>query len=302
MSWFPVDDGFHSHPKQTAASLAAVGLWTVAGSWSNHHHTDGFVPDHQVPLLARGKVELAKELVAVGLWRRSKGGYQFHEWTEDGDGSPRNQTRAEAIAKRSRMSSGGALGNHRRWHVDKGKTDPKCPFCQEKFNRPPNRVPDREGESGSESGANPPVPVQSPKGTRTGTSSQSSSRRTARAWADDDDSIDLGIVELLAELTSQQISIRDAVKIRQSILAGRSVKNRGAYVARAIADNPAKFLPIVEVAEPHPDPGPLRVVPEWCGQCESDAYRWLALADDRWAKCPACNPDAKDPFSSREVS
>lgn len=80
MTWFKVDDKLHSHPKTTGASLAALGLWTVAGSWCGDHTTDGRVPLHMVPLLSRGAVELADELVDVGLWVRVKDGYKFHDW------------------------------------------------------------------------------------------------------------------------------------------------------------------------------------------------------------------------------
>lgn len=78
--WFRVDDGFHSHPKRLSVSLAAVGLWTVAGSWSSAHLTDGAVPDNVLPLLSPDAPMLAGELVAAGLWKRRKGGYQFHDW------------------------------------------------------------------------------------------------------------------------------------------------------------------------------------------------------------------------------
>jgi len=80
MTWFKIDDAFHSHPKTTATSLAALGLWTVAGTWSGDHLTDGFVPDHMIPLLSRGASQLAEELSAKGLWRRVRGGYRFHDW------------------------------------------------------------------------------------------------------------------------------------------------------------------------------------------------------------------------------
>ncbi|MEU6725557.1 hypothetical protein ABZ917_17765 [Nonomuraea wenchangensis] len=98
------------------------------------------------------------------------------------------------------------------------------------------------------------------------------------------------------------MSILDAPAIRRTILDGRSVKNRAAYVARAIEDNPAKFLPAAKGVEPDTSSAPLKVVPAWCGHCESDSYRWLVLPDGRWDKCPACNPSAKDPFASKEVS
>lgn len=155
MPIFPVYDSFHSHPKALVPSLTAIGLWTMAGSWSNNHLTDGFVPDHAAQLLSRGQVELAKELVAAGLWKRVRGGFQFHQWTEDGTGATRNLTRQEAMNKRSKMASGGSLGNHRRWHVNEGIRKADCPFCQGEYPRPPDRVPDQYPESGGDSGANP---------------------------------------------------------------------------------------------------------------------------------------------------
>lgn len=154
MTWFKVDDRFHSHPKALATSLAALGLWSVAGSWSSDHHTGGFVPDHAIPLLTRGASELVAELVASGLWKRTRGGYQFHDW------DAMNPTKEEAMAQKSRKSSGGTLGNHRRWHTDRGVTKADCPFCLDEPPSPPNRSTDRRTDRGSESGASPPGPTR----------------------------------------------------------------------------------------------------------------------------------------------
>lgn len=82
MPWFRVDDGFHSHPKRLSVSLAAVGLWTVAGSWSSAHLTDGVVPDAYLESLSKDAPMLAGELVAAGLWKRRRGGYQFRNWED----------------------------------------------------------------------------------------------------------------------------------------------------------------------------------------------------------------------------
>lgn len=101
MTWFKVDDSFHSHPKVLAASAAALGLWVVAGSWSGANLSDGFVPDHVLPRLLPGSVELARELVAVGLWRRARGGYRFHDWSEFNP--KREAVEAERRAARERM-------------------------------------------------------------------------------------------------------------------------------------------------------------------------------------------------------
>lgn len=108
--WFKVDDRFHSHPKTTATSLAALGLWAVAGAWSGDHLTDGFVPDQVVSVLSRGTNELADELVATGLWRRTKGGYRFHQWHIDGDGTRRNPTKKDVEEERRKKAEAGRKG------------------------------------------------------------------------------------------------------------------------------------------------------------------------------------------------
>ena len=107
MTWFKVDDSFHSHPKAMAAGPAAVGLWTIAGSWSNANLTDGFVPDYMLPRFAEDAHELALKLVAAGLWRRAKGGHRFHDW---GDYQPTRETvlneRRKWSEKKARQRAG----------------------------------------------------------------------------------------------------------------------------------------------------------------------------------------------------
>lgn len=127
MTWFRVDDGLHSHKKAVRAGIPAMGLWVMAGSWCSDHLTDGFIPDYMALRLDRDAEEFAARLVEAGLWivaeKGGDKGWQFHEWTEQ------QPTREEAMAAQAKKSSGGKLGNHRRWHVEAGKPDPKCPFC-----------------------------------------------------------------------------------------------------------------------------------------------------------------------------
>jgi hypothetical protein len=116
MTWFKVDDSFHSHPKVFAASPAALGLWVVAGSWSGANLSDGFVPDHVLPRLLPDSPSLAKELVTAGLWKRARGGYRFHDW---GDFNPkRDDVEQERKAARERMRK---LRNGRK-SADQGST------------------------------------------------------------------------------------------------------------------------------------------------------------------------------------
>jgi len=104
MTWFLVDDGFHSHSKArkvAARCPAALGLWVIAGSWSSKNLTDGFIPDDDLPWLLPGAETLAAELVSARLWRRVKGGHQFHDW---GDcNKTKVQVMAERAAARERM-------------------------------------------------------------------------------------------------------------------------------------------------------------------------------------------------------
>ncbi len=104
MTWFKIDDSFHSHPKVLATQPAALGLWVVAGAWSSANLTDGFVPDHALPRLLPDAATLAKELVTAGLWTRTRGGYRFHDWAEY------NPTKAEATAKQEAKQRAGRQG------------------------------------------------------------------------------------------------------------------------------------------------------------------------------------------------
>jgi general stress protein YciG len=114
VTWFKVDDKLHSHSKTRkvlAEAPAALALWVVAGSWSSDNLTDGFVPDHQLPwLIPVGAEDMARQLVTARLWKRAKGGYQFHQWAADGDGTKRNPTRVEVEAERQKKAEAGRKG------------------------------------------------------------------------------------------------------------------------------------------------------------------------------------------------
>lgn len=114
MTWFKVDDKAHANTKirkVLAEEPAALALWLVAGSWVADELNDGFVPDSQLPwLMPAGADVLAQKLVAARLWRRVRGGYEFHEWHKDGDGTKRNPSREEVLAERQRKAEAGRKG------------------------------------------------------------------------------------------------------------------------------------------------------------------------------------------------
>lgn len=106
MPWFKVDDGFHGHPKVVELTLEAVGLWTLAGSWSAHYLTDGIISTKTVGRLG-GSADLAEELVGAGLWNRAGNDYAFRGWAEY---QPLKEVvEAERASARARMATARAL-------------------------------------------------------------------------------------------------------------------------------------------------------------------------------------------------
>lgn len=81
MPWFRVDDQLHAHPKPNKAGLAAIGLWTLAGSHCMSYLTDGVVERWFVESKPRG-IKLAGDLVKAGLWDEHEKGWIFHDWEE----------------------------------------------------------------------------------------------------------------------------------------------------------------------------------------------------------------------------
>lgn len=81
MPWFRVDDTFSDHPKVDDLSLAAVGLWTLAGSWSARNLTDGHVTPARVRKFG-GTPDEVTELVTAGLWIEDGNGWRFKSWDE----------------------------------------------------------------------------------------------------------------------------------------------------------------------------------------------------------------------------
>lgn len=158
MGWFRVDDKFHAHSKPRQAGKAAVGVWILAGTWSMDNDTDGFVPADV--LKTWGSAADARKLVAVGLWRegehKGEAGWWFHDWSHF------QPSAAVTAARKAAEREAGIRGNHRRWHLDRGVSDPDCEYCHRVPDGPPDRDPDDLPESGGESAPIRPVPVPVP--------------------------------------------------------------------------------------------------------------------------------------------
>ena len=103
MAWYKVDDRLPTSRKliriPRSKRAAAIGVWTLAGAWSMHDMTDGFVPAYMIEEWG-GDESHADALVNAGMWeedeRDGDPGYQFVNWDEY------QPTKADVEAKRER--------------------------------------------------------------------------------------------------------------------------------------------------------------------------------------------------------
>lgn len=104
MAWFKVDDGFHSSRKVLSiprrTRLAAIGAWSIAGSWCADELTDGHVPEYMLSEWGF-PASVVSALVDSGLWERERGGLAFRNWAEYQPSKA--DVDAERTASRERM-------------------------------------------------------------------------------------------------------------------------------------------------------------------------------------------------------
>jgi hypothetical protein len=96
--WLKVDDRVRTHPKTVKAGPAAAWFWFCGICYCREHLTDGFIGDGMIQSLAPGVTngrKLAERLVDAGLWHRTEGGFQVHDFLDW------NPTRASVLEKRA---------------------------------------------------------------------------------------------------------------------------------------------------------------------------------------------------------
>lgn len=132
MPHFFVDDAF-SDSKEVLAiparhRLAAVGLWTLCGSWSASKLTDGFIPDEVLKKLGARPVLVDALVDLAHLWVRESGGIRFTNWSKwqrtreqveayranqaEKKRKQRSGAKAAATSADSKMSPGDTLGDN----------------------------------------------------------------------------------------------------------------------------------------------------------------------------------------------
>ncbi len=81
MAWAKLDDKFHGNPKVLQASLPALGLYALGLSYCCDQLTDGQL-SRKVVAGWKGWKPAADDLVRVGLWEETPGGYVVHDYLQ----------------------------------------------------------------------------------------------------------------------------------------------------------------------------------------------------------------------------
>ena len=119
-----MDHGLPEHPKFAGLSDRAFRVWFEAVCWCSRQERNGAIPTANAARIGLKGKALA-DLIDANLVERTDVGYAVHAYLA----VPR--TRAEIEAFRAARGDAGSLGNHRRWHVARRRSDKDCPHCKE---------------------------------------------------------------------------------------------------------------------------------------------------------------------------
>ena len=107
--------------------MRVIGVWTVCGTWSAKHLTDGAIPADTVTEEGATHVD-AMALVAARLWHTdghdcprcpdpARGDYQFHDWAQY------QKLRADVLAERAQKAAAGKLGGAKSGAARRSRTE-----------------------------------------------------------------------------------------------------------------------------------------------------------------------------------
>ena len=121
-TYIRVHDGIDENPKIVGLSHAAFRLLIESWAYCSRNLTDGVITD--AAWKKRGTPKARLELVAAGLVDEGDGYVQMHDYLEH------QRSAAEVAEFKAKRKKAGAIGNHNRHHVEKGRVDPACELCQ----------------------------------------------------------------------------------------------------------------------------------------------------------------------------
>jgi hypothetical protein len=115
LPWFRLDTNFHHNAKVVELIAAnkwrAVTVWIAGMAHAADHGTNGYIPEHSLFLIHATR-RVANDLVAVGLWHVSGGGWDINGWDEfqlSDESARKRRDRAQkgGLAKAAKASQAG---------------------------------------------------------------------------------------------------------------------------------------------------------------------------------------------------
>ncbi|GAA2298448.1 hypothetical protein GCM10010402_66340 [Actinomadura luteofluorescens] len=268
-TYIRLHDGMPDHPKVDGLSDKAFRLLVESWCWCSRHLTDGHMP--AATWRKRSTPKARGELVAAGLAvLLDDGSVRFHDYLEH------QRSAEEVAAAKAAKGTGGSLGNHRRWHEERGIVKPGCPHCPQpptdpdddpasdppadpeptghrSDNRSQTRS-DNRSHSGRKTSPETTTETEKDRTPYGGSSRGSLNRPSADRYAREDDDLDHAIAGLVEQHTGRPCPPDHAAAVRRQILDGREVERPLPYVVRAIRDDPARFMPPAPPTPPRREP------------------------------------------------
>lgn len=124
-----LDVGWWRHRRFSGLDSSSLFVAQAAISYGNEHGSDGHMPADLEDLSIALGVRLsdlkkaAPKLESREIWIRSGEEFIVRDWSQH------NPTRGEIEELSEERSTLGKLGNHEKWHVGRGITNPDCEFC-----------------------------------------------------------------------------------------------------------------------------------------------------------------------------
>lgn len=165
-----VHDGIADHPKIEPLSDKAFRLLIETWAWCSRQRTDGKVPLATWKRRSTGKAR--GELIANGLATVVGTDVEMHDYLAW------QRSAGEIAEKVSAKQNAGLIGNHRRWHTDRGVSDSDCRFCIAEASQVRS-----QGDSQRDRETSPETEAETDKGKKT--SSSSGRKRPATKLPDD---------------------------------------------------------------------------------------------------------------------
>lgn len=144
-NYVPLDVNYARDAGVRLAGPNAELLFIRGLAYAKSARTCGFIPSYDLPVVGiglKGVPTAVRALVRERLWLEVEGGWRIRSW---------GKWNGTDDAFHDERSGSGTKGNHVRWHVKEGKSDPECEWCSESS---PESLPESLSESLSDPTAN----------------------------------------------------------------------------------------------------------------------------------------------------